>query len=149
MCLEERLTTEARECGEAQRCFDARDVHVGKTILHKERTRTHLFVCDARQRDLIAIEPDCGVEASEWATKIFVEPPIDWFTRVTRVTRNCSELAADEGHLLDGRPHDARCLGEKLLGHTIGPDGRWLDDVVIDRDDLWKLAHVRHCITGF
>ena len=52
------------------------------------------------------------------------------------VARLVGELAADEGHLAQRRPHDAGPIVLVLGGQPVLPDVRRLDHVVVDRDDL-------------
>jgi hypothetical protein len=88
-----------------------------------------------------SIVPDRRVEAHQGPAQLLVVPPVDRFTRITRLTRRDRELAADERHLLDGRPQYAGTDVPVLGGEPVLPHVGRLDHVVVDRDDLRELTH--------
>ena len=131
--LGEGLAAEAGEGREAQRRLDVVGVHVVEPGLDLVGARAHVLVGDALHRHLVAGHADGGVDAQQRPLEVLVVPPVDRYALGTGLDLQLPAPELDLGH---GRPHDPRPDLGVLRGEAVLPDVGWLDDVVVDRDDL-------------
>ena len=140
--LGEGLAAEAREGREAEGRLDVVGVHVLEALFLAVGARAHVLVGDALHGDFVTGYAHGGVDSQQRALQVLVVPPVGRSALGPRLHR---QLAADEGDLPHGGPHNAGAHVVILGRDAIRPGGGGLDDVVVDGDDHRQFGHGEEC----